>query len=100
MVIFYAENVDNIKQKIIFSQTKIKSIEIIKELSVKNAKDLENKNIGELKKLVTYRIMLEFQLMVVKVEFLEVNLNIEHQNLLLQKSLYQNFIRNKTENVS
>lgn len=43
-----------------FSQTKIKSIEIIKELSVKNAKDLENKNIGELKKLVTYRIMLEF----------------------------------------
>ena len=59
MASFYAENAENIKQKIIFSQIKIKNIGIIKAQNVRNVRVLESKNIEELKKLMIYLIMLE-----------------------------------------
>ena len=59
MASFYAENVESIKQKIIFSQIEHKNIEIIKAQNVKNVKDSERKSIEEPKKLIIYQIMLE-----------------------------------------
>ena len=51
MASFYAENAENIKQKIIFSQIKIKNIGIIKAQNVRNVRVLESKNIEEVNDL-------------------------------------------------
>lgn len=51
MASFYAENAENIKQKIIFSQIKIKNIGIIKAQNVRNVRVLESKNIWRTKEV-------------------------------------------------
>lgn len=60
MASFYAENAENIKQKIIFFSDKNQKYRgSIKAQNVRNVRVLESKNIEELKKLMIYLIMLE-----------------------------------------